>query len=131
MSVWTPAQLLNHREIVAVENFFAPMSHADVLRFCCNLNRGQYPNAPALAASTVVVCVDTEGWDADSLKLKELGINAFDARDMTTITSPGPWGEYILKNVFFYFARIQKNAHLRNKNASAGMSHMWHCVEFC
>ncbi|KAL1610664.1 hypothetical protein SLS60_002334 [Paraconiothyrium brasiliense] len=39
---------------------------------------------------------------------------------MTTLASPGPWGENILQNVFFYFARIQKHAHLRNKNFSAG-----------
>jgi hypothetical protein len=121
MSVWTRGQLLNHREIAAVENFFAPMSHASVLKYCFNLNRNQYPKAPALAASTVVVCLDTEGWDADSNKLKELGFNAFDARDMTAVTSPGPWGEDIIKNVYFYLARIQKNAHLKNKNASAGM----------
>ncbi|KAJ4349529.1 uncharacterized protein N0V89_008145 [Didymosphaeria variabile] len=39
---------------------------------------------------------------------------------MTALASPGPWGENILKNVYYYFARIQKNAHLKNKNFSAG-----------
>ncbi|KAF2438182.1 hypothetical protein P171DRAFT_372528, partial [Karstenula rhodostoma CBS 690.94] len=98
------------------------MSDADVLRFCCNLNRHEYPNAPPLAECTLVVCLDTEGWvsDADSTALKEVGMNTFESRDMTALTSPGPWGVNILNNVYFYFARVLKHAHLRNKNFSAG-----------
>ncbi|OAG00030.1 uncharacterized protein CC84DRAFT_1103249, partial [Paraphaeosphaeria sporulosa] len=120
MSVWTAVQQLNHLDIAAVDRFFAPLSHSDVLKYCCNLNRAKYPNAPALAAHTVVICLDTEGWDADSERLKELGMNTFEAGDMTMLASPGPWGEEILERIYFYFARIEKNAHLINKNASKG-----------
>ncbi|KAF1969974.1 hypothetical protein BU23DRAFT_512196, partial [Bimuria novae-zelandiae CBS 107.79] len=120
MSVVTQAQQQNLQEIAAVRTFFASMSHADVFRYCLNLNRAKYPNAPALAASTVMICIDTEGWDASSIVLKEVGINTFDSRDMTELSSPGPWGENLLKNIFFYFARIEKHAHLWNRNFSAG-----------
>ncbi|KAL5446972.1 hypothetical protein PMIN06_007596 [Paraphaeosphaeria minitans] len=110
----------NQQGINEVKAFFANLSDAEVLMFCCNLNRDQYPNAPPLAACAVVVCLDTEGWDADSNALKEVGVNTFESRDMTANASPGPWGENILNKVYFYFARVQKHAHLRNKNFSAG-----------
>lgn len=55
-------QIPNSIELAAVQDFFKSMSHADVLQFCCNINRSEFPNAPALADATVVICLDTEGW---------------------------------------------------------------------
>lgn len=119
--VWTSAQQQNHLQIAEVDRFFAPMSDANVLKYCFNLNRDRYPEASALAASALVVYIDTEGWDADSQRLKELGMAVLEARDMTPLTSAGPYGENIIKNLTFYFVRIQENSHLRNKNLSADM----------
>lgn len=129
MSVWTPLEQRNHEEIAAVERFFAPMSQANVLRFCCGLNRTMYPNAPLLAAHTVVICLDLEGWDADSERVKEIGMNTFEANDMSALMAPGPWGQEIFKKMWFYFGRIEKNSHLINKNRSAGemlKCSLWH-----
>lgn len=122
MAALTPTQQANLRDVAAVREFFAGMSHADVFKYCLGLNQSDYPTAPALAESTIVICLDTEGWDASSIVLKELGINTFDSRDMAKLQSPGAYGENLLKQVFFYFARIQKNAHLVNRNYSAGRS---------
>lgn len=121
MTTLTSEQEKNLQDISDVRHFFEPMSNADTLRFCLGLSKGQFPDAPALAGRTIVVCIDTEGWDASSIAIKEIGINTFDSKDMAQISSPGPWGENLMNHIYFYFARIQKNAHLINKNSSAGV----------
>lgn len=77
MSVWTPSQQRNHEELADIERFFAPISHAEVLKFSCGLNRNIYPNAPPLIAYTVVICLDTGGWDTDSQRLKEIEMSNY------------------------------------------------------
>lgn len=122
MPTLTTAQRINAQELADVRRFFETLSHAETFKYCLNLNRRYYPSAPVLAASTIVVCLDTEGWDASSIVMKELGINTFDSRDLAQLSSPGPWGENIMKHIYFYFARVQRHAHLMNRNYSAGMT---------
>ncbi|KAH4901531.1 hypothetical protein HBI80_146350 [Parastagonospora nodorum] len=69
---------------------------------------------PKLADNMIVVCFGTESWVRDHDKLTEIGIATFDLRDMRTFKSPGMHGDSLLKQVYFYHARIEENAHVIN-----------------
>ncbi|KAH5308565.1 hypothetical protein HBI55_060650 [Parastagonospora nodorum] len=69
---------------------------------------------PKLADNMIVVCFGTESWVRDHDKLTEIGIATFDLRDMRIFKSPGMHGDSLLKQVYFYHARIEENAHVIN-----------------
>ncbi|KAF2438179.1 hypothetical protein P171DRAFT_334645, partial [Karstenula rhodostoma CBS 690.94] len=74
---------------------------------------------PPLAYLTTVICFDTEGWNADSSKLTEVGFNRFFAESVRQI-EPGLWGEGILRKASFYHARIAENSHLQTRSGTKG-----------
>jgi len=82
--------------------------------FAHSLGIKKMEDIPKLADNMIVVCFDTESWVRDHDKLTEIGIATFDSRDMRTFDSPGMHGEDLLKQVYFYHARIEENAHLIN-----------------
>jgi hypothetical protein len=87
-------------------------SGKQVLEHCLGLE--QLKADLPLADSMVVVCLDTESWNHDHSKLTEIGVATFDSRDMRAVSHPGMYGEELLKQIYFYHARIEKNAHLLN-----------------
>lgn len=82
--------------------------------FAHSLGIGKMEYVPKLAENMIVVCFDTESWVRDHDKLTEIGIATFDSLDMRTFESPGMYSENLLKQVYFYHARIEENAHLIN-----------------
>jgi hypothetical protein len=87
-------------------------SGKSVLEHCLGLSKLE--EVPPLASSMILICFDTESWTRDHTKLTEIGLATFDSRDMCAQDSPGPHGENLLKQVYFYHARIEENAHLVN-----------------
>jgi hypothetical protein len=83
-----------------------------VLEHCLGLKK--LDDISALADNMIVVCFDTESWTHDHNKLTELGVATFDNRDTRALEKPGAYGEELLKQVYFYHARIEENAHLLN-----------------
>ena len=83
-----------------------------VLEHCLGLSK--LKDVSPLADSMIVVCFDLESWARDHSKLTEIGISTFDSRDMRALEDPGMHGEELLKQVYFYHARIEENAHLIN-----------------
>lgn len=72
------------------------------------------------ADNMIVVCFDTESWVRDQKRLTEIGIATFDSRDMRAVRKPGMHGEELLKQIYFYHARIQEHAHLINIKFCSG-----------
>ena len=68
----------------------------------------------------IVVCFYTESWTYNHNKLTEIGISTFDSRDMRALMRSGSYGENLLKQIYFYHARIQENAHLLNVKYRVG-----------
>ena len=56
----------------------------------------------------IVVCFYTESWTYNHNKLTEIGISTFDSRDMRALMRSGSYGENLLKQIYFYHARIQE-----------------------
>jgi hypothetical protein len=83
-----------------------------VLEHCLGLKK--LDGISSLADNMIVVCFDTESWTHDHNKLTELGVATFDSRDTRALKKPGAYGEEFLKQVYFYHARIEENAHLLN-----------------
>jgi hypothetical protein len=83
-----------------------------ILEHC--LGSSKLSDVPTSADNMVVVCFDTESWVRDHGRLTEIGIATFDSRDMRAVPKPGMHGEELLKQIYFYHARIQENAHLIN-----------------
>ncbi|KAL1607972.1 hypothetical protein SLS60_002911 [Paraconiothyrium brasiliense] len=78
-------------------------------------------NAPKLANSIVVNCIDTEHYEWDSSKLTEIGINTFASGDLRQhIANPGPNGENLLHQIYYYHFRMLPNAHCINKRFCPG-----------
>lgn len=89
------------------------------LRFIPGLDN--IPNAPNLAQSMVVNCIDTEHYERAPAKLTEIGINTFESKDLRRlITNPGPHGENLLKQVYYYHLRMIPNAHCLNTKFCPG-----------
>ncbi|KAJ4353547.1 uncharacterized protein N0V89_005277 [Didymosphaeria variabile] len=89
------------------------------LRYILGLDTAQ--NAPKLAQSIVVNCIDTEHYERDRSKLTEIGINAFTSGDLRQyIGNPGPHGENLLKQIYYYHFRMLPNAHCVNKDFCPG-----------
>jgi len=100
-----------------VKLFFTTLSHAECLQFCLGIEDttdALFSNVPALAYLTTVICFDTEGWNADSSKLTEVGFNRFSAASARSV-EPGSWGENFLRQASFYHARIAENSHLESR----------------
>jgi hypothetical protein len=87
-------------------------SSKSVLDHCLGLSKME--GVSQLADAMILVCFDTESWTRDHSKLTEIGIATFDSRDMGALEAPGMHGENLLKQVYFYHARIEENAHLLN-----------------
>jgi hypothetical protein len=83
-----------------------------VMEHCLGLNK--LNGVSKLADNMIVICFDTESWTQDHKRLTELGVATFDSRDTRALTDPGNYGEEILKQVYFYHARIEENCHLLN-----------------
>jgi hypothetical protein len=83
-----------------------------VLEDCLGLKK--LDGVSELADNMIVVCFDTESWIHNHNKLTELGVATFDSRDTRALKKPGAYGEGLLKQVYFYHARIEENAHLLN-----------------
>lgn len=90
----------------------APVTSKPIFEHCLGLKT--LKNLPPLAGNLTVVCFDLESWARNHQKLTEIGISAFDSRDMRALSNPGVHGEELLKQVYFYHARIGENAHLIN-----------------
>lgn len=75
-----------------------------------------------LAGSMIVVYFDAESWTQDHSKLTEIGVATFDSRNMKTLKGPCMHGGNLLKQVYFYHARIEENAHLVNIKYCVGDS---------
>ncbi|KAF1967948.1 hypothetical protein BU23DRAFT_572770 [Bimuria novae-zelandiae CBS 107.79] len=116
-----PAAADGHRslaELKRVKEYFATKSQSEVLMYCLGLIN--LPDAPELAKSTIAICVDTEGWNANSSVLTEVGFCNFEPETMQT-TEPGPFGENLLQNTYFYHIRVAETAHYKNFSAAAEM----------
>jgi hypothetical protein len=93
-------------------------SNRAIVEHCLGLSK--IADLGPLADKILVVCLDTESWTGDNHKMTEIGIATFDMRDMRAQIdtsgqyAPGTHGEYLLKQVYFYHARIAENAHLVN-----------------
>ena len=83
-----------------------------MLEHCLGLSK--LKDVSPLADNMIVVCFDLESWARDHSKLTEIGISTFDSRDMRALEEPGMHGEELLKQIYFYHARIEENAHLIN-----------------
>ena len=89
------------------------------LRFILGLVKVE--NAPKLADSIVVNCIDTENYERDQSRLLEVGINAFESGSLRQHSSnPGPNGEKMLKEIYYYHFRIKENANYINKKFCPG-----------
>jgi hypothetical protein len=78
-------------------------------------------NAPLLARSIVVNCIDTEHYVWDQSKLTEIGINTFASGDLRQLSAnPGPNGENLLQQVYYYHFRMIPNAHCINTRYCVG-----------
>jgi hypothetical protein len=99
-------------EIKQLELALATKSDRAVLGHCLGLS--QLDGMPPLADKMIVVNFDTENWVRDRHVLTEVGVSTFDSRDMRGLANPGMYGENLLKQVYFYHARILENAHLVN-----------------
>jgi hypothetical protein len=82
------------------------------MEHCLGLSKLE--GVPTLADNMIVICFDTESWTHNHKKLTELGIATFDSRDTWALKDPGNYGEKVLKQVYFYHARIEENSHLLN-----------------
>jgi hypothetical protein len=99
----------------ALEELKAELSYKmgeDVFKHCLGL--AKLEGVSKLADSMIVVCFDTESWTHDHSKLTEIGVATFDSRDMKALDGLDMHGESLLKQVYFYHARIEENAHLVN-----------------
>ncbi|KAI4628008.1 hypothetical protein J4E80_002144 [Alternaria sp. BMP 0032] len=83
-----------------------------VLSHCLGLS--SLDGVPPSAKNMIVVNFDTENWECKQSALTEIGASTFDSRDMRALAGPGMHGEDLLKQVYFYHARILENAHLLN-----------------
>lgn len=78
------------------------------------LGLSKLEGVPSIAENMIVVNFDTENWVANHDALTEIGVSTFDSRDMRALKEAGMNGENLLKQVYFYHARILENAHLLN-----------------
>ncbi|KAJ4377543.1 hypothetical protein N0V83_000368 [Neocucurbitaria cava] len=99
-------------ELQQLKTALSMQSDETILEHCLGLHKLQ--GVSSLADCMVVVCFDTESWTRDHDRLTEIGVATFDSRDMGAVKEPGSYGENLLKQVYFYHARIQENAHLVN-----------------
>jgi hypothetical protein len=83
-----------------------------VISHCLGLSTLE--GVPSAVENMIVVNFDTGNWVADHNMLTEIGVSTFDSRDMRALNEVGMHGENLLKQVYFYHARILENAHLRN-----------------
>ncbi|KAJ4349525.1 uncharacterized protein N0V89_008141 [Didymosphaeria variabile] len=114
--------MVDREAMAEVKLFFSALTHAESLQFCLGIEDttdARFSKIPALAYLTTVICFDTEGWNADSSKLTEVGFNRFSAQSARSV-KPGPWGENILHNASFYHARIAENSHLESRTGTQG-----------
>lgn len=85
---------------------------SEVLSHCFGLSKLE--GVPSAAENMIVVNFDTENWVAKHSALTEIGVSTFDSRDMRALKEAGMHGENLLRQVYFYHARILENAYLRN-----------------
>jgi hypothetical protein len=97
--------------LTKLPDFLGQYSSATILRHCLGVEF--IANAPPLLAHAIINCIDCESFEHDHSKVTEIGLAAFDSRDMRTVT-PGPYGENLLKRVYYYHHRLIPNAHLVN-----------------
>ena len=95
-----------------LELALATKSSRAVLSHCLGLSTIE--GVPAAANNMIVVNFDTENWECKQSALTEIGVSTFDSRDTRALAAPGMHGEELLKQVYFYHARILENAHLLN-----------------
>lgn len=101
-------------ELGRVKEFFGTKTQTEVLLFCMGILN--FPNAPRLAKSTIVICLDTEHWNASSSTITEVGFCTFEARSMRG-KDPGLFGANILRDTYFYHIRVAENAHFENRTS--------------
>lgn len=100
-----------------LRSFLSTKTQEEVLLHC--LGQKSFFNAPALVHDLIVVAIDTEWWTRDPTKLTELGIATWDSRVMRGV-SLGPYGENLMKNIWFYHHRNIPNTHLLNLRYAKG-----------
>ncbi|KAF1828495.1 hypothetical protein BDW02DRAFT_615400 [Decorospora gaudefroyi] len=99
-------------ELEQLTTMLSSKSSKEVLEHYLGLNKLQAVSP--VAENMIVVCFDTESWTNDHNKITEVGVSTFDSRDMRVVKEAGPYSENLLKQVYFYHARILENAHLLN-----------------
>jgi hypothetical protein len=93
-------------------------SGKEVLEHCLGLNTMK--DVSPAADDIVVVCFDTEVWTHNANAITEVGISTFDSRDTRGVKDVGQYGENLLKQAYFYHARVVENAHLINVKFCVG-----------
>lgn len=109
--------MVDRNAMAHVQSFFEGLTDAECLEFCLGLEDitdPRFRNVHPMAYIATVICFDTEGWNADSSKLTEVGFNRFYAAATRSVDA-GPWGENFLSAASFYHARIAENSHLQNR----------------
>ena len=106
--------------IQEVENFFAKHSDVEVMQHVLGVS--PLPGAPELANCCIINCIDTEDYERDHDFLTEIGLAAFDSREMQPFAAnEGPHAEKMLKQVYYYHFRILPNTHMVNRTFCVGV----------
>tara|TARA_R110002003_G_scaffold180_6_gene14381 strand:+ start:7453 stop:8385 length:933 start_codon:yes stop_codon:yes gene_type:complete len=101
-----------------VRRFFRGMSGSDILEYGLGFEK---TDAPTLAKSTIVVVMDFEKFEFEPRCLTEYGLNTFTRKEMMPIlANPGPHGENLLRNIYYYHIRVQESAHYVNRKWCPG-----------
>jgi hypothetical protein len=105
-------------EIQQLASTLALKSSREVFSHCLGLSK--LKGVPAVADNMIVLSFDTESWVSNHDAITEVGVSTFDSRDMRALESPGLHGENLLKQVYFYHARMLENAHFLNLKFCVG-----------
>jgi len=101
-----------------VRGFFRGMSNTAILRYGLGFD---LPDAPALAKDTVVIVMDCEKFEHEPRCLTEFGLHTFTRKEMATaLSNPGPHGENLLRQVWYYHIRLLETAHYVNRTFCPG-----------
>jgi hypothetical protein len=101
-----------------VRRFFSNMSSSAVLQFAFGEDK---PDAPDSAKDVIMVVMDCEKHEYEPRILTEYGLHIFTRKDMLAIlNNPGPYGEKLLRQIYYYHMRLRDNAHLANRKHCKG-----------
>ena len=106
--------------IKEVEDFLAKHTDVQVMQHVIGVS--PLPDAPQLANSCIVNCIDTEDYERNHDFLTEIGLAAFDSREMQPFAAnPGPHAEKMLKQVYYYHFQILLNTYIVNETFCIGV----------